>query len=131
MAHRFRPAPQLPSNLVMVRVGTRAWLAFLLVAWGAVAAYFSLVSSPATFYALRALLGVFEAGAFPAMWHALSTFFPRSRCSGGLALGVPLGRCLGRGRVCGRSAALLTGPDATSPPRHTFRWPGSPSRLPT
>lgn len=63
----------------MVRVGTRYWLGFLLVAWGAVAACFSLVSSAGTFYLLRALLGAFEAGAFPAMWHSLSTFYPRNR----------------------------------------------------
>ena len=70
---------QVPSNMVMARVGFRPWLAFLLVAWGAIAVCFMFISSPWTFYFLRLLLGVFEAGAFPAMWWALSTFFPRSR----------------------------------------------------
>jgi MFS family permease len=74
----------------MMRIGTRVWLGFLLVAWGAVAACFSLVSSAATFYAMRALLGAFEAGAFPAMWAALSTFFPRSRWAGSPLCGAGL-----------------------------------------
>jgi MFS family permease len=68
---------QVPANLVMVRVGFRPWLAFLLIGWGAVALSFMFINSPWTFYLLRLLLGVFEAGAFPAMWYALSVFFPR------------------------------------------------------
>ena len=72
-------ACQVPANLVMVRVGFRPWLAFLLTGWGAVAVCFMFISSPGTFYLLRLLLGVFEAGAFPAMWYALSVFFPRKR----------------------------------------------------
>ncbi|GBF99609.1 MFS transporter [Raphidocelis subcapitata] len=70
---------QVPANLVMVRVGFRPWLAFLLVAWGIVAVCFMFISSAWSFYLLRLLLGVFEAGAFPAMWYALSVFFPRRR----------------------------------------------------
>lgn len=72
-------APQLPSNLLMVRVGLRAWLGFLLAAWGAVAACFMFITTPTSFYILRLLLGIFEAGAFPGMWYALATFYPRNR----------------------------------------------------
>jgi MFS family permease len=75
-----RAPRQVPSNLVMVRVGFRPWLAFLLVAWGAVASCFMFTHSVWSFYLLRLLLGVFEAGAFPAMWYALAVFFPRGRC---------------------------------------------------
>jgi sugar phosphate permease len=63
----------------MVRVGTRTWLGFLLIAWGAVAASFAAIRSAPAFYACRVLLGLFEAGAFPACWYALSTFYPRNR----------------------------------------------------
>jgi sugar phosphate permease len=63
----------------MIRVGTRAWLGFLLCAWGAVAASFSAVSSAWSFYLLRMLLGMFEAGAFPACWHAVGSFYPRNK----------------------------------------------------
>jgi MFS family permease len=77
----FPPAlhHQVPSNLVMVRVGFRPWLAFLLVSWGVVAACFMFISRPWSFYLLRLLLGMLESGAFPAMWYALSTFYPRRR----------------------------------------------------
>jgi MFS family permease len=68
---------QVPANLVMVRVGFRPWLALLLIGWGVVAACFMLISSAWSFFLLRLLLGVFESGAFPAMWYALSEFFPR------------------------------------------------------
>ncbi|KAI8463284.1 MAG: major facilitator superfamily domain-containing protein [Monoraphidium minutum] len=70
---------QVPSNLVMVRVGFRPWLAFLLVGWGCVAMSFMFINSRWSFYLCRILLGVFESGAFPAMWYALSVFFPRTR----------------------------------------------------
>ena len=63
----------------MARVGIRPWLAFLLVAWGIVAVCFMFITKPWTYYLLRGLLGVFESGAFPAMWFALSKFFPRRR----------------------------------------------------
>ena len=80
--------PQLPSNLVMVRVGVRAWLGFLLIAWGAVATSFMFVRSATSFYACRILLGLFEAGAFPAMWYALSTFYPRNRWAAGVGASI-------------------------------------------
>ncbi|KAI8463282.1 MAG: major facilitator superfamily domain-containing protein [Monoraphidium minutum] len=70
---------QVPANLIMVRVGFRPWLAFLLVGWGAVATSFMFITSPWSFYLCRILLGVFESGAFPAMWFALSVFYPRKR----------------------------------------------------
>jgi MFS family permease len=63
----------------MIRIGFRPWLSFLLVAWGIVAVCFMFISSPWSFYLLRVLLGVFEAGAFPCMWYALSVFIPRKR----------------------------------------------------
>ncbi|GBF99612.1 MFS transporter, partial [Raphidocelis subcapitata] len=89
---------QVPANLVMVRVGFRPWLAFLLVAWGIVAVCFMFISSAWSFYLLRLLLGVFEAGAFPAMWYALSVFFPRRRVTmphAYLAMGIMLSNMVG------------------------------------
>jgi MFS family permease len=63
----------------MVRVGFRPWLAFLLTGWGIVAVCFMFINSAWSFYLLRLMLGVFESGAFPAMWYALSEFYPRRR----------------------------------------------------
>lgn len=73
---------QIPSNLVVARVGARRWLAVLLLGWGTVAACMSLIHNVASFFALRVLLGLFEAGAVPAMWLHLATFFPADRCVG-------------------------------------------------
>lgn len=71
---------QIPSNLVVARVGVRRWLAVLLLGWGTVASCMSLIHAPSSFFALRLLLGMFEAGAVPAMWFHLSTFYPVDRC---------------------------------------------------
>ena len=95
---RSKPTPiprphQLPSNLLMVRVGARGWLGFLLVSWGAVAASMAAVQAAWSFYLLRALLGVFEAGAMPGMMYYLTTVYPRSRWAGGAAAAMRAWRC--------------------------------------
>lgn len=58
---------QIPSNLLLKRLGGRLWLSIIIAAWGACAVAFAFMTSPATFYALRLALGVAEAGAFPGM----------------------------------------------------------------
>lgn len=70
---------QVPSNLVMVWVGVRRWLSFLLLGWGIVASCLCFIHDVPSFFALRVLLGVFEAGAVPAMWHHIGQFFPPER----------------------------------------------------
>jgi len=49
---------QIPSNLLLVRFGARAWLPFIVLAWGAVAAAMSTMNTPVAFYVLRLLLGI-------------------------------------------------------------------------
>lgn len=73
---------QIPSNLVVSRVGVRRWLGFLLLGWGTVASCMSLIHNVTSFFILRLLLGTFESGAVPAMWYHLSTFYPADRCVG-------------------------------------------------
>lgn len=70
---------QVPSNLVMVRVGVRRWLPALIMGWGVVASCCALIHNATSFFVLRLLLGAFESGATPAMWFALSQFFPQER----------------------------------------------------
>jgi MFS family permease len=60
---------QIPSNLMLSKVGAKIWLPIITAAWGAAATCCIFISSPASFYALRLALGITEAGAFPAMWH--------------------------------------------------------------
>ena len=56
---------EVPSNLLMRRVGARLWIARIMIVWGLVSAASMFVNSAASFYVLRFLLGVAEAGFFP------------------------------------------------------------------
>lgn len=67
---------QIPSNMMLTRVGPARWLAIIIFAWGVIAACFSLIRSQAAFFTLRFLLGVAEAGAFPGLWYILSLMYP-------------------------------------------------------
>src|SRR5437764_15205560 len=58
---------EIPSNLIMQHVGARIWIARILVTWGVISSATMFVRGPLTFYALRFLLGVAEAGFFPGM----------------------------------------------------------------
>ncbi|CAL5219790.1 g1695 [Coccomyxa viridis] len=66
---------QVPSNIVMIRLGPRVWLPIIIVAWGVVATLFAGLKSATDFYVLRLLLGVAESGSFPGMWYYLSLFY--------------------------------------------------------
>lgn len=69
---------QVPSNLVLERVGARRWIALLIVVWGIVSAATSLVTGATSFYVLRFLLGSAEAGFFPGVILYLKNWFPAS-----------------------------------------------------
>lgn len=69
-------ALQVPSNLVLQRVGAKAWLPAITAAWGAVSVASAAIRGPASFLALRALLGAAEAGCFPAMWAVCGEYYP-------------------------------------------------------
>ena len=77
---------QVPSNLALSRVGIRKWIAVIMVFWGAVSISMIFVTTPRSFYVLRFLLGVAEAGFFPGIILYLRRWFPprpgreRSRC---------------------------------------------------
>src|SRR6201996_1158814 len=66
----------LPSSLILRRVGTRIWIARIMISWGLVSASMIWVSSPASFYLLRFLFGVAEAGFVPGMLLYLTFLFP-------------------------------------------------------
>jgi ACS family tartrate transporter-like MFS transporter len=66
----------LPSSLILRRVGTRIWIARIMISWGLVSACMMWVSSPGSFYLLRFLLGVAEAGFVPGMLLYLTFWFP-------------------------------------------------------
>jgi sugar phosphate permease len=70
---------EVPSNLVLYRVGARRWLARIMISWGLVAAATGLVWDTASLIAVRVLLGVAEAGFFPGVIFLLTCWFPRDR----------------------------------------------------
>jgi len=89
---------QMPANLMLVRVGPRRWVAGILIAWGIIAGCLSLIRTPGEFYLLRVLLGVAEAGFFPAMIVYLTQWFPaaeRARAVGRFMLAIPISGIIG------------------------------------
>jgi ACS family tartrate transporter-like MFS transporter len=96
---------EVPSNIVLVRVGARRWLGRIMMTWGLITAATMFVQGPASFYSLRLLLGVAEAGCFPGMAYCLSRWLlPQQRAA---ALGVLAGVAMFSGIVAGPIAAGL------------------------
>jgi MFS family permease len=67
---------QVPGNLIMLRIGARAWIARILVSWGLISSAMMFVTGPWSFAILRVLLGVAEAGFFPGIIYYLNDWFP-------------------------------------------------------
>ena len=67
---------EIPSNLALQRVGARRWIARIMISWGIASSAMMFVQGPASFYALRFILGVGEAGFFPGMILYLTYWFP-------------------------------------------------------
>jgi ACS family tartrate transporter-like MFS transporter len=67
---------QIPANVVLVRVGARRWIFSIMLVWGVLSTATAFVQSPESFYAIRFLLGVAEAGFFPGMVMYLTYWFP-------------------------------------------------------
>ncbi|MGY5809040.1 MFS transporter [Rhizobium sp. LEGMi198b] len=70
---------EIPSNLILNKVGARIWIARVMITWGIVSGAMALVQGTTSFYALRFLLGVAEAGFFPGIILYLSYWFPARR----------------------------------------------------
>jgi len=98
---------EIPSNVLLARVGARLWIARIMLTWGIVSSVMIFVRSAEAFYALRFLLGVAEAGFFPGIIFYLTRWFPareRARAVAGFMTAV-----LAAGVVGGPiSGALLT-----------------------
>ena len=89
---------EVPSNLIMEKVGARRWIARIMVSWGIVAAAMALVTGPWSFYAIRFLLGAAEAGFFPGVILYLTYWFPkeyRARIVGIFMVAIPVSTFLG------------------------------------
>jgi len=98
---------EVPSNLVLHRVGARCWISRIMISWGAISAAMMFVRTTPTFYVLRFLLGAAEAGFFPGVVYYLSHWYPegqRARAIAAFMTAVPVSGVVG-GPLSG---ALLT-----------------------
>lgn len=66
----------MPSSMMIPRVGSRLWIARIMISWGFIAALMAFVHTPVSFYLARFLLGVGEAGFVPGMLLCLASWFP-------------------------------------------------------
>jgi MFS family permease len=79
-------------------------MSFICFAWGVVAASFAGIRNQSTFLALRFLLGIFEAGAFPGMVFYVSTLYPRNRTQvpmTAIVMGILVSQCVGAAMAAG------------------------------
>ena len=77
---------EIPSNMILHRVGARIWLARIMIVWGIVSACSMFVRTPEQFYVVRFLLGLSEAGFYPGALVFLTSWFPRYARSQAIAI---------------------------------------------
>jgi MFS family permease len=91
-------ACEVPSNLILQKLGARPWITRIMLTWGLVSMAMCLVRGPASFYGLRIMLGIAEAGLFPGVLFYLTGWFgPReqARATGYFLMGVSLANVIG------------------------------------
>src|SRR5580704_5152828 len=89
---------EVPSNIILHRLGARVWISRVLITWGLCSGLTALVRNPWEFYTIRFLLGVAEAGFFPGMILYLTYWFPSHRRANMVALlmaGIPVSGIVG------------------------------------
>jgi ACS family tartrate transporter-like MFS transporter len=89
---------EIPSNIILERVGARLWISRIMVTWGLISASLMFVRTPAAFYLLRFFLGVAEAGFFPGVIYYLSLWYPaahRARAIAAFMSAVPVTGLIG------------------------------------
>jgi MFS family permease len=89
---------EVPSNVILARVGARRWIARIMITWGLVASAMMFMRTPLHFYLLRFLLGVAEAGFFPGIIYYLSQWFPtaqRARAISRFIIAIPFAGAIG------------------------------------
>jgi len=96
---------EVPSNLILYRVGGRRWISRIMISWAIATALTALTQSVTQFYVIRFLLGAAEAGFIPGVVYYLSTWFPAHRL--GRVFGIFYLALAGSGLVGGPLAGLI------------------------
>jgi MFS family permease len=96
---------EVPSNLLLYRIGGRRWIARIMITWAIASALTALVRTPTQFYAMRFVLGLAEAGFIPGVVFYLGTWFPAHRL--GRIFGIFYLALAGSGLVGGPLAGLI------------------------
>ncbi|CAB3748839.1 MFS transporter [Paraburkholderia humisilvae] len=89
---------EIPSNIILHRVGARLWMARIMITWGVISSAMAFVTTPTTFYVMRFLLGLAEAGFYPGVILYLSYWYPshrRGKMFAAFAAAVPLSGLIG------------------------------------
>jgi ACS family tartrate transporter-like MFS transporter len=89
---------EVPSNLILARVGARRWIARIMITWGLIASAMMFIRGSLSLYALRFLLGAAEAGFFPGMIYYLSQWYPaaeRARAIARFMIAIPVSGIVG------------------------------------
>jgi MFS transporter, ACS family, tartrate transporter len=110
---------QVPANLILERVGPKRWVFCISATWGLLSASNALVQGPLSFYAVRFLLGVAEAGFFPGMLLYLTYWFPRTylaHVTANFMVAIPLSFVIG-----GPLSSVILGMDGVAR-LHGWQW---------
>jgi MFS family permease len=89
---------EIPSNIILHRVGARLWMARIMITWGIISSGMAFVTTPTAFYVMRFLLGLAEAGFYPGVILYLSYWYPshrRGKMFAAFAAAVPLSGLIG------------------------------------
>jgi MFS transporter, ACS family, tartrate transporter len=89
---------EVPSNVILDKVGARLWIARIMISWGIVSGCTAFVVGPYSFYLVRFLLGLAEAGFFPGMILFFTYWFPtvhRGRIVAGFMTAIPISIAIG------------------------------------
>jgi ACS family tartrate transporter-like MFS transporter len=89
---------EVPSNVLLSKIGARIWIARILITWGIISAGTAFIVGPVSFYSVRFALGIAEAGFFPGIILYLTWWFPsyyRSRIVGVFMAAIPISNIVG------------------------------------
>jgi len=122
---------EIPSNIILHKVGARLWMARIMITWGIISSAMAFVTTPTAFYVMRFLLGLAEAGFYPGVILYLSYWYPshrRGKMFAAFAMAVPLSGLIG-GPLSGYLLHTFTGASGFAGWQWLFFLEGIPSIL--